>query len=192
MRLFVGIDIDRTIRENIERFVSELKRKAPHVKFVSPQSYHITLKFLGETAKVAEIRTALKRVEIRPFDITFRGTGFFPDERHPRVFWAGIEAEPELRELATAVSWVLADLGFEEEASFKPHLTLARAGSGSPKPKEGELANPKLKPLRELTASGPEVEFGTMTAREFYLYESKLMPRGAQYSKVDRYELVAQ
>jgi len=192
MRLFVGIDIDQAIRENIERFVSELKQKAPNVKFVSPQSYHITLKFLGETAKVAEIRAALKRVEVRPFEIKFCGTGFFPDDRHPRVFWAGIEAEPELRELATAVSWVLADLGFEEETSFKPHLTLARAGSGSPRPKPGELANPKLKPLRELTASGPQVEFGTMTAREFYLYESKLTPRGAQYSKVDRYELVAQ
>jgi 2'-5' RNA ligase len=190
MRLFVGIDIDRAIRENIERYVSELKQRAPQVKFVSPHTYHITLKFLGETAKVAEIRSALKKIEVRPFEIKFCGTGFFPNERAPRVFWAGIEAEPELRELATAVSWVLADLGFEEEASFKPHLTLARAGSGSPRPKPGELANLKLKPLRELTASGPEVQFGTMTAREFFLYESKLMPRGAQYSKVDRYGLV--
>jgi 2'-5' RNA ligase len=188
MRLFVGIDIDREIRENIERFVSQLKQKAPNTKFVSPQSYHVTLKFLGETAKVAEIRSALKKVEIPRFKIKFCGTGFFPDERHPRVFWAGIEADPELRELATAVSWVLADLGFEEEASFKPHVTLARPGSGNPT----QMANPKLKPLRELTASGPEVEFGTMTAREFFLYESKLTPRGAQYSKVDRYELVAQ
>ena len=192
MRLFVGIDIDREIRENIERFVSQLKQKAPNAKFVSPQSYHVTLKFLGETAKVAEIRAALKQIEIPHFKIRFCGTGFFPDERHPRVFWAGIEAEPALRELATAISWVLADLGFEEEASFKPHLTLARAGSGSPTPKAGEVANPKLKPLRELTASGAEVEFGTMTAREFFLYESKLTPRGAQYSKVDRYELVSQ
>src|SRR6185369_12718586 len=86
MRLFVGIDIDREIRENIERFVSELKQKTPNTKFVSPQSYHVTLKFLGETTKVAEIRTALKKVEVKTFDITFRGTGFFPDDRHPRVF----------------------------------------------------------------------------------------------------------
>jgi 2'-5' RNA ligase len=51
--------------------------------------------------------------------------------------------------------------------------------------------NPKLKRIAQLTASEPNVEFGTMTAREFYLYESKLSPQGARYSKVERYELLA-
>jgi len=35
----------------------------------------------------------------------------------------------------------------------------------------------------------PPLEFGTMTAREFYLYESKLSPEGAHYSKLSRYRL---
>ena len=191
MRLFVGLDLDIAIRERLEMFVQRLKQQAPGIRFVSPDTYHLTLKFLGETNKVDEIRSALRKIEIPQFEVKVCDTGFFPNERAPRVFWAGIEAGEELRELATAVSWVLADLGFEAEASFKPHLTLARSGSGSPKPKAGDAANPKLKRLRELTASEPTIQFGTMTAREFFLYESRLSPQGAKYFKVDRYNLIA-
>ena len=191
MRLFVGLDLDTAIRERLEAFVHQLKQQAPGVRFVSPDNYHLTLKFLGETSKVEEIRNALRKIELPQFELKVCDTGFFPNERAPRVFWAGIEADDGLRELATAVSFVLADLGFEPEASFKPHLTLARSGSGSPKPKPGDAMNPKLKRLHELTASEPTVQFGTMTAREFFLYESRLSPQGAKYFKVDRYELVA-
>ena len=191
MRLFVGIDIDEAIRENLVRYVARMKQRAPDVRFVSAASYHVTLKFLGETSKVEEVRQALRKIELPQFEIAVRGTGFFPNERAPRIFWAGIHAGDELRELATAVSWMLADLGFEAEASFKPHLTLARSGSGRPKPQAGDKANPKFQRLRELTASEPEVQFGTMTAREFFLFESKLSPQGAQYSKVERFGLAA-
>jgi RNA 2',3'-cyclic 3'-phosphodiesterase len=191
MRLFVGLDLDAPILERLNEYVRRLKQKVPDVRFVSPETYHVTLKFIGETQKRSEIDKALRKLELPQFDMSIRGTGFFPNDRAPRVFWAGIEAEPELRELATGVSWILADLGFEAESSFKPHLTLARSGSGSPRPKSGDRLNPKMKRLVELTASEPHIEFGTMTAREFYLYESKLSPQGAKYSKVERYELVA-
>ncbi len=191
MRLFVGLDLDDAIRNRLVEYVRRLKPQAPGVRFVSTDTYHVTLKFLGETKKLAEIRSALSRVEVRQFELSVRGTGFFPNEQHPRVFWAGIDAPEELRVLATSISWMLADLGFERDNSFKPHLTLARSGSGSPKPKSGDTVNSKFKRLHELTASEPEVEFGTMTAREFFLYESKLTPTGAQYSKVESYELLA-
>lgn len=191
MRLFVGIDIDEAIRENLVRYVARMKQRVPDVRFVPAASYHVTLKFLGETSKFEEVRQALRKIELPQFEMAVRGTGFFPNERAPRIFWAGIHAGDELRELATAVSWMLADLGFEAEASFKPHLTLARSGSGRPMPKSGDKVNPKFQRLREVTASEPEAQFGTMTAREFYLFESKLSPQGAQYSKVERFGLAA-
>ena len=191
MRLFVGIDIDEAIRESLVRYVARLQCRVPEVRFVSARNYHVTLKFLGETTKVDEVREALRKVKISQFEIALRGTGFFPTERAPRIFWAGIHAGDELRELATAVSWMLADLGFEAEASFKPHLTLARSGSGRPKPKPGDKVEPLLKRVHEVITAEPEAEFGTMTAREFCLFESKLLPTGAQYSKVERYELAA-
>jgi 2'-5' RNA ligase len=81
-------------------------------------------------------------------------------------------------------------LGFERDAAvFKPHLTLARAGSGRPRPVAGESSAPALRLVQaKLETLGP-LEFGTMTAHEFYLYESKLSPSGAQYSKLSRYGL---
>jgi len=191
MRLFVAVDIDAAIRERLVQFVRRLKQQVPEVRFVSAESYHVTLKFLGETPKLDAIREALRTIKAPPFELAVRGTGFFPNERQPRVLWAGIEAAPELRELAERTSAALAPLGFPAEAAFNPHLTLARSGSGSPQPKAGERTNPQLQRVRELIASEAPQEFGTMTAREFFLYESKLTPQGAQYSRLDGFELVA-
>lgn len=190
MRLFVGIDIDEAIRQNISRFVDNLRRQAPDVRFVGPETYHITLKFIGETGEFERIREALHSAMVPAFDITFRGTGFFPNAKSPRIFWAGIHAAPQLAELAAAVSSALEPLGFESERGpYRPHLTLARSGSGSPSPRPGDRANPKFQRIQQVLASGEEIDFGTMTAREFFLYESKLSPRGAQYFKRERYEL---
>jgi len=189
MRLFVAIDIDEVIRERLTQFVRRLKQQAPDVRFVGPETYHVTLKFIGDTTKVDAIREVLQRVKVPQFEMSVRGTGFFPNERQPRVFWAGIEAGPQLRELADWTASELAPLGFGVEGAFKPHLSLARSGSGSPRPKAGDRANPKFQRIRELMASEPARDFGTMTAREFFLFESKLTSHGAVYSKVERYEL---
>jgi 2'-5' RNA ligase len=43
--------------------------------------------------------------------------------------------------------------------------------------------------VQEQLAKMPPPEFGTMTATEFFLYESKLSPRGAQYTKLERFAL---
>ncbi len=66
----------------------------------------MTLKFIGEApaAKLAEIRSALAGARSdQPITLDFRGLGFFPNEKHPRVFWAGIEASPNLKTLAADI-----------------------------------------------------------------------------------------
>jgi len=35
----------------------------------------------------------------------------------------------------------------------------------------------------------PQPEFGTMTAREFFLYQSQLSPGGSRYIKLERFAL---
>jgi 2'-5' RNA ligase len=37
----------------------------------------------------------------------------------------------------------------------------------------------------------PEPEFGTMTAREFFLYQSQLSPKGSRYTKLQSFPLRA-
>src|SRR5262252_2823990 len=103
MRLFVALDIDSDIRERITAFRSQMRALAPGVRWLGPETFHITLQFLGETKKVDEIRRALETVELRSVHVSFLGTGFFPTPKSPRVFWVGIESDEHLQHLAQAV-----------------------------------------------------------------------------------------
>jgi 2'-5' RNA ligase len=184
MRLFVALDIDPGIRERITAFRDQLRPLAPDVRWVGPETYHVTLQFLGETKKTAEIRDSLRKVQPAAVTLSFRGAGFFPTPRSPRVFWVGIEADEQLQHLAVAVAQALQPLGFERDHDkFTPHLTLARSGSGRPRPVRGEFAAPSLQRVRERLEQSAAPDFGTMTAHEFILYESHLSPAGARYEK---------
>src|SRR5262245_59234373 len=135
MRLFVAIDLDPDIRERVARFTEGLQNLAPSVRWTTSESWHITLKFIGEvSSEIAEkVKDQLEKVTTAAIDIQFRGTGFFPTPRSARVFWAGINADSRLVALAEAVDRLVGAIGIPfEERPFTPHLTLARSGSGRP------------------------------------------------------------
>jgi RNA 2',3'-cyclic 3'-phosphodiesterase len=190
MRLFVALDIDPAVRRRITEFRNRMRLLAPNVRWVDPETFHVTLQFLGETKKLEDIQSGLQAVRSAPIELSFRNAGFFPSPKSPRVFWVGIEATDHLPTLAHSIGQALQPFGFKRDAGpFKPHLTLARAGSGRPRPVPGERFAPALQRVRaKLEALGP-LEFGTMTAHEFYLYESKLSPTGARYTKLSRHPL---
>lgn len=193
MRIFVALDIEEAIRERIQRFLEGVRGFAPDARWVRPESLHVTLKFIGEkpAEAVEEIKHALSAIEARGMEITFRGYGFFPTPKAPRVFWVGIESGTRLAALATAVDTATAALGVpKEEHRFSPHLTLARgASSGTPRWRKGDGPNKSFQRLHEKLAVLPAPEFGTMTAREFFLYQSRLMRGGSQYTKIERFAL---
>jgi len=190
MRLFVALDIDPEIRERITAFRNQTRPHAPDVRWVGSESFHITLQFLGETRKLNEIRHALQSVKAAPIKLAYRGAGFFPNPKAPRVFWVGIEADEKLQHLVAAVAQALAPLGFERDAGpFTPHLTLARSGSGRPRPVPGERPASGLQRVRDASAKLPQPDFGTMTAHEFLLYESHLSPAGPRYERLAAYGL---
>jgi RNA 2',3'-cyclic 3'-phosphodiesterase len=191
MRLFVALDIDEPIRERIAAFRDEMRAIAPYgVRWVGPETFHITLQFLGETQKVEEIKAALAKLNAAPATVTFRGVGFFPNPQRARVFWVGIESDSNLQLLVEAIGTALAPLSFKrEEGPHHPHLTLARAGSGRPHARPGDKAAPGLQQVRAKLETMPSPEFGTMTAHEFILYQSTLTPTGSRYTKLARYPL---
>jgi len=194
MRLFIALDIDDAIRERIARFVEGVQGFAPDARWVKPESLHVTLKFIGEQPDpaVEQIKIALGAVSGAAAEIQFRGYGFFPTPKAARVFWVGMEAGPQLAALAAAIDDKTAMLGIpKEERAFSPHLTLARGpgGSGSPRWRKGDGPNRAFQRLQEKLAAPPVPEFGTMTAREFFLYRSQLSPKGAQYTKLARFAL---
>jgi 2'-5' RNA ligase len=190
MRLFVAIDLDDPIRQRILRFMEGLRGFAPDVRWVSPASLHITLKFIGESEQFEAIREKLTKIQGQPAQISFRGTGFFPTPRSARVFWIGVEADENLAKLAGIADGSLLPLGIEkEQRAFTPHLTLARSGSGAPGKKLGDGPNKKFQHLQEQLAKMPPPDFGTMTAHEFFLYQSKTAPTGAIYTRLAGFKL---
>jgi len=194
MRLFIALDIDHAIRERIARFLEEVRGFAPDARWVRPESLHVTLKFIGEkpTEKVDEIKHVLAGVRGDAFDLSFRGFGFFPNPKAARVFWIGIQSDDRLSALAGAVDAATSALGIpKEDHPFSPHLTLARGGghSGAPGWRKGDAPNRNFRLLQEKLTALPLPEFGTMTAREFFLYQSELMRGGSRYTKLASFEL---
>jgi RNA 2',3'-cyclic 3'-phosphodiesterase len=187
MRLFIALEIDEAIRTRIARFLDGVRGFAPDARWVRPESLHITLKFIGEQPEenVENITRALETITGDHFEINVRGYGFFPGARMPRVFWIGIEASAELTSLAATVDEKSSGLGIpREEHAFSPHLTLARGGAGSPRKQKSDRPNRSFQHLQEKLAALPAPEFGTMTAREFFLYRSQLSPSGSKYTKL--------
>ena len=197
MRLFVALDIDDAIRERLNRFVEGVRNFAPDARWVKPESLHVTLKFIGEQPDTAveKIKQSLAGASSQTSEIHFRGYGFFPTAKSARVFWIGMETGPQLAALAAAVDENVATLGIpKEDRPFSPHLTLARSagGSGAPRWRKGDNPNRAFQYLQEKLAALPSPEFGTMTPREFFLYQSQLSPKGSKYTKLARFELQPQ
>jgi len=177
VRLFVAINIPEEIRAAFAALLKEFCGIAPQAKWVRPENLHVTMKFLGETnpAKLEVLQGALASIRSdQPAKLEFRGLGFFPNEKRLRVFWAGMEASPNLKTLAADIDQSVHRLGFPlEERPFRPHLTLARF--------QPPGAAPKL--LEAIRARDTE-SFGSFATADFRLIESKLKSTGAEYTTV--------
>lgn len=182
MRIFIALDIPDDIRAGIAQYAERVRRYAPEARWARVEGLHLTLKFVGHVSdeKVEEIKRTLETVKAGPFEVAFKKIGFFPAPRSPRVFWIGVEAGQELPQLAAAVENKLEKLGIaREEREYNAHLTLAREGSvpGS------------LKGLAPLLEREPPPQFGTMTARDFWLYQSQPGKGGSKYTRLERFAL---
>ena len=194
MRVFVALDIDDAIRQRIRRFMEGVGGFAPDARWVRPESLHVTLKFIGEKPNdaVEEIKRALSATRAEFFEISFGGYGFFPTAKAARVFWVGIESGPQLPSLAKAIDEATFALGVpKEDHPFAPHLTLARGGgrSGKPRWSKGDAPNKNFRYLQEKLAALPTPEFGTKAAREFFLYQSQLSRGGSRYTRIETFGL---
>jgi 2'-5' RNA ligase len=103
-----------------------------------------------------------------------------------------MQSGPQLSSLARLVDETTFSLGIpREDHAFSPHLTLARGGggSGAPRRQKGDRPNRDFQRLQENVGVLPPPEFGTMTAHEFFLYESELGRGGSRYTKLARFAL---
>ena len=123
MRLFIAIDLDN------EEYFKELQDqlKSDNIKATYPKSFHLTLKFLGETNKQEEIIQTLKQIKFKELNLKTTNIGFFPSENYIRVIWLGLEDHEELNKLQNQIEKALEPFNFKKDyKDFHPHITLAR------------------------------------------------------------------
>ncbi len=181
MRLFVAVELGEEVLRNVEEQIQKLRRRAPEAKWVDTHKMHVTLVFLGQTdeARAQEVGDAVRAAASghAPLTISVESGGGFGTKKAPRVLWIGLSGDVEaLGRLQQDVAQRMAALGFEmEERPFKPHLTLARA-----REQRGDPA------LARCVEALEGQSFGKARVSELILFESKLSPKGAQYTPVVR------
>lgn len=183
LRLFVALELREGVRQAIRDLIARVAPLAGSARWVRPEGMHITLKFIGyaREGQLDPIRAALAQIRSsQAVSLRFRGVGFFPHEKRPRVMWCGIEASPNLAPLAKDIENALEPAGIAPETrDFVPHLTLAR------------FSEPAQ--TRELARAAGELrdqEFGAARETEFHLFESILRPSGAEYRRLASYPFV--
>jgi len=174
MRTFIAIEIPEIIRKSIYSQITAFKGFALPIKWVSIENLHITLKFLGEITEKTTLEPLLRDTAgyQKPFAVTLRDTGCFPNARRPRVVWIGVDRGAErLSILAQAVEEALLQCGFPREGRFHPHLTIGRIKK--PCSIDGIL----------------EQEFMSeqFPVNSLVLFKSTLTPHGAVYEPLQRF-----
>lgn len=186
IRAFVALSLPDDIIDHASGLQSALKARGMRLRWVKPQSLHLTLKFLGDIpmAVVADAGLALRRASrgVAPLELTVQGMGVFPGIRRARVLWVGLGGQVEaLQSLYSRIEDELADLGLaREKRGFKAHLTLARM--------KGPVAPRDLLAAVEETGNYEPRPF---LARRLVLYKSDLRPQGAIYTPMVEIDLNA-
>ena len=178
MRLFVGIPLAAEVMEQLFALSMRLQSSADGLRWSAPESWHITLQFLGSTPEYECIVARLKELRSPPVPVKLEGLGFF---ERAGVFFAGVRLTPELERLQQRVTAATGLCGFVPETRpYHPHITLARSKSKG------------VKVLRELKARiHRDPGFSGFVAEEFVLYESVPGAKGSHYEVRDRFPLSA-
>jgi 2'-5' RNA ligase len=152
-----------------------LERPNDGLRWSAPESWHITLQFLGATtaSQYDCVVSRLRTVVSVPIPVELEGLGFF---ERSGVFFAGVHVSPQLVLLQKSVTAATSQCGFKpEDRPYHPHITLARN-------RGRENGIRLLKPR-----AGAAPEFAGFVAHEFLLYESFPGPQGSRYEVKARF-----
>jgi len=185
IRAFLAIEPPENILNEISRLQEKLKREINgRLSWTRPQGQHLTLKFFGDISK-ADINNVCAIVQKRvvaeqKLNLKVEKMGVFPDARRPRVLWCGVTGDVEkLITLQKKLDADFATLGFlEEDRSLKAHLTLAR------------IKDPRdITGMSEALKKYDSFKAGEFVADKLFLFQSKLSPQSAVYTKLAEFAL---
>lgn len=184
MRCFIAIEIPDNWRSALTKVCDPTGLTPRGVRWVRPEQYHVTLRFLGEIEDqlVPAISDAVAQsaAQIEPFALRLAGLGAFRSRDVARVVWAGIDDPTHgCQRWIDLAGPALEALGFDADSRpYHPHITLARAKTGR--------AGHDLNRFVEHAASLPPLSFD---ASLLTLFESLLGRHGAHYRVLSRVPL---
>ncbi|HUX28878.1 MAG TPA: RNA 2',3'-cyclic phosphodiesterase [Terracidiphilus sp.] len=179
MRLFVGIPLEAAVIDELSAISARLRSRQDGLRWAAPESWHITLQFLGNASPEQYLCLAARLNELRspPVPIRLDALDFFD---RAGIFNASVRLSPELLTLQERVVVATAQCGYPAETRpYQPHITLARGK------REGRGEG-----FRELKNKIPrQPAFTRFVTEEFLLYESLLSPSGSRYEVRHRFQL---
>lgn len=131
LRLFVALALPPELRSELAALAGGI----PGAKWVPPENYHLTLRFIGaiENWRAQEVDDALAVVRGNPFDLSLRGLGTFEKAGRIHALWVGVERNEPLAHLQARVETALQRCGLPRERKrFSPHVTIARTDRAPP------------------------------------------------------------
>ncbi len=137
IRVFIALQVSQMARQQLAETIRLLASELPaSVRWVDPENIHLTLKFLGDIdpIRLEDVSRAMGLAArgSSPFWVHLAGLGMFPNQKRPRVLWAGMGGDlDELVALQEKVDAAMSELNFPREGRpFSPHLTLGRVRNG--------------------------------------------------------------
>lgn len=182
MRLFIGIPLADAVVTELQAIIRGLPQHTDTLRWTPPESWHITLEFLGNTTPPQHDLLLAQLAQIRhtPVVLCLREFGIFD---RAGVFQIGVQLTPPLIALQSLVAAAVAHCGFKPDTRrYNPHITLARA--------KGDNRAQQLRALQMRLKRPPALP--AFSAAEFLLYESHLSEAGAIYEVLARFPLAAQ
>ncbi|MBN8981109.1 MAG: RNA 2',3'-cyclic phosphodiesterase [Pseudomonadota bacterium] len=176
-RLFAGLEIPPDIGQTL----SGLRGGLPGARWIDPENYHVTLRFIGDIdgAAANEIASTLERVNRKPFEVQLQGLSSFGGKK-PRAVVASVVPSRPLMELQAELERMMQRFGFDPEGrKFVPHVTLARLRDSSSQDVADYLSVRGYFPTRSFMAS------------RFVLFSSRASVGGGPYVVEDAYALSA-
>ena len=128
-RLFTGLEIPKEVAASL----SLLRGGLPGARWIDPENYHITLRFIGDIDDrlAVDIASLLNGMRRRRFEVRFGGVQAFGG-RKPRAIVVAVEPIQPLLELQAEHERLMQRLGLEPDGrKFTPHVTLARLRDSS-------------------------------------------------------------
>lgn len=185
IRSFLAFELPLDIKNIVARVSGELRKSTLDVKWVKVDNIHLTVVFMGniQMEDLKAIGDEVQKVCLKhgSFDILLKGMGVFPNRRHPRVLWLGLDGDLErMSHFRDALQKNLTSFGIKEEKrSFRPHLTLGRF----------RKYNKNGGQLDELQLKYKDLMSPVCSLKELILFKSDLKPGGAVYSKLESWPL---